>query len=263
MNNIHPSAKIASDVILGHDISIAEGVVIDHHAIIHDHVSIAAHSYIGCQCILGEYLADFYQDYENTAHPLTIGPHALLRSGTIIYGDTAIGSHFQTGHRTTIREKTVIGDHVRLGTMADIQGHCSIGRYVSIHSGVFVAPNSIIEDYVWLFPHVVLTNDPTPPSDSEKGVTIRRFASVAARAMILPGLTIGEHALIGAGSVVTHDVPPGKAAVGTPARVKGDVETIINPDSGEPAYPWPRHFSRGMPWKEQGYDAWAAQHEAP
>lgn len=261
MNKIHPSARIAPDVILGDHVTIAEHVVIDHHAIIHDHVTIEADSYIGCQCILGEYLADFYPEQINRQHPLRIGSHALIRSGTIIYGDTVIGSHFQTGHRATIREKTQIGDHVRLGTMADIQGHCSIGHYVSIHSGVFIAPSSTIEDYVWLFPHVVLTNDPTPPSDSEKGVTIRQYASIAARSLILPGLAIGEHALVGAGSVVTHDVPPGKAVVGSPARIKGDVEAIINPDSGEPAYPWPKHFCRGMPWKDKGYEAWLAENE--
>lgn len=259
MNSIDPSARLHESVILGDEIHIGRSVVIEAGAVIHDHVCIGDDSHIGCQCILGEHLSDYYAGGENLPHPLVIGEHALIRSGTIIYGGTRIGSCFQTGHRAVIRESAEIGEHVRIGTMTDVQGHCRIGNYVNIHSGVFLAPDCVIEDYVWLFPHVVLTNDPTPPSETEAGVVIGRFASVAARSLILPGVKIGEEALVAAGSVVTRDVPAGMLAMGMPAKVRGRTENIINPKNGLPAYPWREHFDRGMPWQGMSYRAWVQQ----
>ena len=78
----------------------------------------------------------------------------------------------------TIRENSNIGEHVRIGTLSDIQGYCQIGNYVNMHSNVHVAQASIIHDYVWLFPYVVLTNDPQPPSMTTAGVEIDRLCSL-------------------------------------------------------------------------------------
>lgn len=116
-------------------------------------------SRIGPQCILGETSTMRPEE----SKPLVIGESALLRSGTVIYADSEIGPDFQTGHRVTIRENTKIGSHVRIGTLSDIQGYCSLGNYVHLHSNVHVGQKSIVGDYVWIFPYVILTNDPTPP----------------------------------------------------------------------------------------------------
>lgn len=256
MNVIDKSAKIHETVILGDNVTIGKNVVIGAYTILHDNVSIGDDAYIGCQCILGEYLSDHYSG-EEKPHPLVIGHHALIRSGTIVYGDTEIGPYFQTGHRAVIREKAHIGEHVRIGTMSDVQGHCRIGSYVNIHSGVFLAPDCVIEDFVWLFPHVVLTNDPMPPSNLESGVVIGRFASVAARSLLLPGVKIGQDALVAAGSVVTRDVPDGALVMGVPAKPHGNAADITDPETGLPAYPWRNHFDRGMPWNGSTYEQWS------
>ena len=141
--------------------------------------------------------------------------------------------------------------------MTDIQGNCKIGNYVSMQSGVYVAAQSVIKDFVWLFPHVVLTNDPHPPSELELGITIEDFACVAARSVILPGKVVGKDSLVGAGTVVNKDVPPGKVVVGNPCREMEDTINIKNKFTGEDVYPWRYHFDRGMPWKDVGYDTWA------
>ena len=126
---IAPTATILDGVTIGENVVIGDGVWIDRGCIIRDNVRIGNNSRIGARCILGEYLQDFYRELHNGEHPLVIGENALIRSETIIYGDTTIGTSFQSGHRVTLREHTRIGDHVSVGTLSDIQGyHGKSGR---------------------------------------------------------------------------------------------------------------------------------------
>lgn len=97
-------------------------------------------------------MMDFCLDREMHDHKLTIGNHALLRSGTIIYTESEMGDHFQTGHRVTIREKSRIGSHCSIGTLSDIPGNRRIGDYVRMHSNVHVGQLSTVDNYVWISP---------------------------------------------------------------------------------------------------------------
>lgn len=259
---IHPSAKIGQNVtikegtIVGKNVTIEDNVFIDYGCIIRDNVHIKKGSFIGARCILGEYLMDFYKDRTNKVHPLVIGENALIRTENVIYGDTVIGDNFQSGHKVTIRENTKIGNNVRLGTLSDIQGYCEIGNYVSMHSNVHIGQKTKINDYIWIFPYVVLTNDPTPPSDELLGVIIESFAIVATGSVLLPGVHIHEDALVGAGAVVTKDVAKEMVVVGNPAKEICSVREIKNKFTGEPVYPWRYTFKRGMPWEESDYETW-------
>ena len=256
MNNISRSAIIKEGVIIGENVTIEDDVYIDCGAIIRDNVHIKKGTFIGARCIIGEYLIDFFDEYKNNSHPLVIGENSLIRSETIIYGDSEIGDNFQTGHRVTIREKSKIGHHVRVGTLSDIQGYCEIGNYVNMHSNVHIGQKSVIKDYVWIFAYVILTNDPTPPSNNLVGVTIESFAIIATSTVVLPGVHIGRDALVGAGAVVTKDVNDLKVVVGNPAKEVRDVTEIKDKFTGKNVYPWRYTFERGMPWKDIGYDNW-------
>lgn len=254
---IAPSALLCDNVVIGENVVIEENVFIDTGCIIRDNVRIGKGTRVGARCILGEYLQDFYENLSSEQpHPLQIGENGLIRSETIVYGDCVIGDYFQTGHRVTIREHSHIGHHVRVGTLSDIQGHCQIGNYVNLHSNVHIGQASIIHDYVWLFPYVVLTNDPCPPSTELRGVEVESFAVVATSTVVLPGVQIGRDALVGAGSVVTKSIPAEMVAFGSPAKLHGSVRDVKNPVNGENAYPWRYHFDRGMPWQGQKYEQW-------
>ena len=152
----------------------------------------------------------------------TIGANGVIRSGTILYADVVAGNNFSTGHNVMIREKTTIGDGVSIGTNTIIEGNTIIGNNVSLQSLVYIPTGVVIEDDVFIGPNAVLTNDPYPPhgGDNLKGPVIRKGASIGANATILPGVEIGEGALVAAGAVVTHDVPPRTLAVGNPARFR-------------------------------------------
>ena len=182
----------------------------------------------------------------------------MIRSGTIIYGDTNIGNDFQTGHRVTIREKTQIGNHVSIGTLSDIQGNCEIGNYVRLHSSVHIGQLSIIDDFVWIYPYVVLTNDPTPPSEHFVGVHVRNFAIIATGSIVMPGLEIGQDSLVAAGAIVTKFVDPYTVVAGNPGKVISDIRKIKNKITGESVYPWRHNFKNYMPWSESDFATWYA-----
>nr|WP_319376937.1 acyltransferase [uncultured Methanoregula sp.] len=150
-----------------------------------------------------------------------IGKNATLRSGTIIYCDVIIGDDFQTGHNVMIREKTRIGNHVAIGTSTVIDGKVTIGNNVSIQSMVYIPTDTRIGNHVFIGPNTVLTNDRYPPSYGRmEGPLIKDRAAIGANATILPGVCIGEGALVAAGSVVTRDVPDRMLAIGSPAKMR-------------------------------------------
>lgn len=271
------SAQISDNVIIGENVVIGENVIIksgcviennvtildevyiDYNVIIRDEVTIGKKSFLGANCILGEYTADVLSNSGSKNAVLDIGENALIRSGSIIYAGTTIGKHFQTGHRVTIREKAVIGEYVSIGTLSDIQGYCEIGNYVKMHSNVHIGQESKIEDYVWIFPYVILTNDPTPPSYELKGVTLKSFAVVATGSILLPGVTVEGDSLVAAGAVVTKDVRKGDVVGGNPAKVISHISKIKNHITGENVYPWRYTFKRGMPWEDSDYQTWYEQ----
>lgn len=254
--------EIGENVTLGHnciiedEVALADNVVIDHNVIIRKGTMIGKNSFIGANSIIGEKQITAFDGKRKESPKLTIGENALIRSGSIVYESSKIGDNFQTGHQVTIREETQIGNHVSIGTLSDIQGHCMIGNYVNLHSNVHIGQKSQIDDYVWIFPYVVLTNDPTPPSEYLQGVHICSFAVIATSSVILPGIQVEEDSMVAAGAVVTKDVKKFEVVGGNPAKKISDIRTIKNKITGENAYPWRYHFSRKMPWEDIGYMEW-------
>jgi UDP-2-acetamido-3-amino-2,3-dideoxy-glucuronate N-acetyltransferase len=124
-----------------------------------------------------------------------------------------------------------IGDECKIGTFVEIQKGVSIGRRVKISSHTFVCEGVTIEDEVFVGHGVMFINDKYPRATNTDGslqteadwsvkpTLVKRCASIGSNATILCGVTIGERAIIGAGSVVTHDVPPDAIVAGVPARV--------------------------------------------
>jgi acetyltransferase-like isoleucine patch superfamily enzyme len=159
-----------------------------------------------------------------------IAAGASINSHTVIYAGNKIGKNFRAGHGVLLREDNEIGDDVSIGSGSNVEHHVRIGKGVRLHSNVFVPELSVLEDGCWLGPNVVLTNARYPASPTTKqelvGPHVEALAKIGANTTILPGVRIGAGALVGAGSVVTKDVPPGAVAVGNPARVIKHVSQI-------------------------------------
>lgn len=199
---ISPTARIHANVLLGDDAEVGDFVVIGEPA--RGKVS-------------GEVKT-------------VIGKGATIRSHTVIYAGNVIGDRFQTGHGTLIREDNRIGHDVSIGSASIVEHHVIIEDGARIHSQAFVPEFSRLAEKCWVGPRVVITNARYPVSqgvkDSLQGATIGRRAKIGANATLLPGVTIGDDALVGAGSVVTKDVPNEQVVVGNPARVVNTVRDI-------------------------------------
>jgi acetyltransferase-like isoleucine patch superfamily enzyme len=187
-----------------------KNVVLGTHCIIDDGVRLGIPS--------REYLEKPVLEIPNTE----IGRRGVIRSGSVVYCEVKIGDNFQTGHNVLIREKTLIGDNVLIGTNSIIEGRSNIEKNSIIQSMVYIPINSKIEEGVFIGPNAVLTNDKYPPGPKKnlQGPKLRKNCTIGANATILPGIEIGEGALVAAGSIVTKNIPPKKLAIGIPSRIK-------------------------------------------
>jgi acetyltransferase-like isoleucine patch superfamily enzyme len=162
-----------------------------------------------------------------------IGKNAVIRSHTVIYAGNEIGDHFNTGHSALIREENHIGNNVSIGSHTVIEHHLDIHDSVRIHSQAFVPEYTVLERGCWIGPNVVFTNALHPlckhVKECLKGATVKQGAKIGANSTILPDITIGENALIGAGSVVVKHVEPGTVAAGSPAKFIKKVSDLTCP----------------------------------
>ena len=248
---ISPTAQIGANVKIG------------DNTVIYDNVEIGDNTIVANDCILGEPTGDYYKDPDNyTNAPLIIGADSLIRSHCILYAGSTFGEGLITGHHVVVREKAQVGTNCLLSTFVDVQGNCSIGNHTRLYSNVHVGELTLLGNFVYVFPFTVFTNDPQPPSLGLKGSTVGDYTFITVHCSILPGVSIGKHALIGANSVVSRDVADYMLALGSPAKAIADVRTIPSKDDKTRMhYPWTNHFYRGMPWEEGGYEDWIKKEE--
>lgn len=134
-----------------------------------------------------------------------------------------IGSDTRIWQYCVVFAGAVIGRNCNLCAHTLIEGDVVLGNNVTVKSGVFLWDGTRIEDDVFIGPNATFTNDPIPRSkvypETFDGIRVRRGASIGANATLLPGVIVGQYAMVGAGAVVTRDVPDYAVVVGNPARV--------------------------------------------
>ena len=165
-------------------------------------------------------------------HPTAeVSPEAVIGDGTYIWRQAHVREGASTGEMCNIGKGVFIDTHVRIGSRVKIQNHVSVFEGVTLEDGVFVGP------------HVCFTNDLYPRAINPDGTLksaddwqitptlVKYGASIGAGVVILCGVTIGEFALVGAGSMVTRDVPAYALVTGNPARQRGYVCRCARPFS--------------------------------
>jgi UDP-2-acetamido-3-amino-2,3-dideoxy-glucuronate N-acetyltransferase len=156
---------------------------------------------------------------------LTIGDGSIVGAGAVLYSAASFGRRVLIGDLASVREGAQIGDGVIIGRGAMLLYDCTVGRFSRIQDQVHLVGAMVVEEHVFIGMGVVATNDNDVylsrfgiSRQQPRGPIVRRLAAIGAGATILPGVEIGEGALVGAGSVVTRDVEPWTIVMGVPAR---------------------------------------------
>jgi len=160
--------------------------------------------------------------------PAEIGEGTVVSTGAIVFAGARIGARVILGDQSCVRERVTIGDDVVLGRGSLVENDTTVGAMTRIQAEAYITAYSTLEDHVFIAPGVVTTNDNFMGRTEQrrelmKGPTIRRGARVGGGAILCPGIEVGEEAFVGAGAVVTKNVPPRVIVVGNPARVLRDV----------------------------------------
>ncbi|MBN2012881.1 N-acetyltransferase [candidate division KSB1 bacterium] len=231
MNYIDESAKlgtgttVGTNTIIEKDVMIGENCTIGHHVVIRegsqigDNVRIDDHTVIGKQPMRSK--RSIFK--AETPPPAKISNDCLFGAHVVIYAGSTISNNVLVADTAAIRENVTIGEYTIVGRGATVENFCKVGKKCKLETACYITAYSVIEDYCFIAPGVMTTNDNFLGRTEErfkhfKGVTVRRGGRIGGRAVILPGIEIGEDAVIGAGSVVTKDVPARQIVVGAPAK---------------------------------------------
>ena len=213
---------------VGHDVSIGRFTEVLAGSEIGDNCVIGSRCIIGHPSKLELQRADFSATSPRVSDLIVkepvarIGAGAIIRSGSIIYQYVIIGERLRTGHNTLVREHVTIGENCVVGTNAILDGYIRVGSNSMIQSNCYITQSTRIGNGVFISPGcAVFDNKRMILGEGLERTTIGDYVRIGGGTKILPGITLGKFALIGAGSVVTKDVPPKAIAYGVPAEIKG------------------------------------------
>jgi acetyltransferase-like isoleucine patch superfamily enzyme len=207
MAEIHPTAIVYEGTVLG------DGVRVLEHAVVGKQPSLGARS----------------TAKREPLSPTVVGAGTVISTAAIVFAGSTIGERCIVGDQSCIRERVELGDDCILGRGSLIENDTTVGRGTRIQADAYVTAYSTLEEDVFIAPCVVTTNDnfmgrTEKRKELMKGPTVRRGARIGGGAILCPGIEVGAEAFVGAGAVVTKDVPPGVVVVGSPARVLRDVD---------------------------------------
>ena len=217
---IHPTAIVHPGTVLG------DGVRVLEHAVVGKQPTLSPRS-----TTKREPLA-----------PAVLGAGTVVSTGAIVFAGTTIGARVILGDQSCVRERVAIGDDVVVGRGSLVENDTTIGAMTRIQADAYITAYSTLEEHVFIAPCVVTTNDNFMGRTEKRlellrGPVIRRGARIGGGAVLCPGVEIGEEAFVGAGAVVTKDVPARVVVVGSPARVLREVpedELLVEPDRSGP-----------------------------
>lgn len=216
----------APGLCLGPGVELPDDVELGAHVVIHAGVRIGAGCRIQSGAVIGKQLvlgalsttpapdADAVTVLERGA---AVGCHAVIVAGASVGEGAVVGDHTLIREHARMEADSVLGSGAALGRGVRLGARSKVMNY----SGI--SHSSMVEEDVFVGPRVTTTNDPTlgrhGSADAIRGNTLRRGCRIASSVTFLPGVEVGEEALVGAASLVTHDVPARMVALGTPARV--------------------------------------------
>ena len=211
---IEKNVKIGDDCIIGHHVVIREGTAIGNSVRIDDNTVIGKQPLRSKRSIFKS---------NKTYTPSMIGDECLIGAQVVVYVGCEISNNVLIADSAAVREDVKVGEFTIIGRSCTIENFTTIGKKCKLETNSYITAYSVIEDYCFIAPGVVTTNDNYLGRTEErfkhfKGVTVRKGGRIGGGAVILPGLEIGEDAIVAAGSVVTRNVPARQIFAGVPAK---------------------------------------------
>jgi acetyltransferase-like isoleucine patch superfamily enzyme len=257
---VAPTARIGEGAIITGQVEIGDGVQVGRYCIlegspqrktviesgtlledfvkVHPGVWLGKESWVEAYTILGHPTKADLMGHDDSASAgrvedllirpasTVIGAGAVIRSHSVIYTHVEIGQSLITGQGIMIREHTSIGDNCVFGTHASTDGYCSIGPMGHIGQYAQLSQSARIGRCVFIGGHTVFSDNKQAIRDVNHdlfGATIGDFVRVGLSCVIMPSIVVGDYSLVGAGSVVTRNVPQRMIAYGNPARVEREL----------------------------------------
>ena len=200
--DVHPTAIVHPGTVLG------EGVRVLEHAVVGKQPTLSPRS----------------TARREPLPPTVIGDGTVVSTGAVVFAGSTVGDRVILGDQCCVRERVAIGNDVVVGRGTLVENDTTIGAMTLIQAHAYITAYTTLEEHVFIAPCVVTTNDnfmgrTEKRLEQLRGPTVRRGARVGGGAILCPAIEIGEEAFVGAGAVVTKDVPPRAVVVGNPARV--------------------------------------------
>lgn len=232
MCQIGKNTKIAKTAIIHKNVLIEDEVIIHDYVVIYPGTVVKRGTEIFDHCVLGKLPTSpgitsrvLKTEYDY----LVVGEYCVLCTGVVLYAGTTIGHNNLLGDFCSIREDCKIGNNCIISRNVSVNYNTEIGNYTKIMDNTHITGNMKIGNHVFISVLVATTNDNTMGreeynSEHVFGATIEDDVTIGAAANILPHVTIGKNAIVGAGAVVTKNIPPNKVVMGIPAKIIKDVE---------------------------------------
>ncbi|NCC97764.1 MAG: N-acetyltransferase [Synergistales bacterium] len=217
---IEEGVSLGDNVQIGHNVVIKSGVVVGNGSIVLDGSILGKlPAKAGLSATTGEVVE---------LPPLILGKNVTVGANCVIYRGASVGDGVFFGDCATVREDVSIGELTIIGRGATVENKTTIGMRCKIETNAYITAMSTVEDYCFIAPSVAFSNDNYLGRTEERkkhfaGPVLRKGARVGVNATLLPGVEIGQDALVAAGAVVTKDVPPRTIVAGCPARPFGEV----------------------------------------
>ena len=219
--------EVGSHAVIGEGAVLEEGVRLGSHAVVHPQTRIGAGTLVGDHAILGKLPTSAATSTLKAAGqlpPLELGPRCTVGALAVIYAGTTLAEEVFVADLASIRERCRLDRHVIVGRGVTVENDVTIGEATKLQAEVYITALSTLEDHIFVAPCVSTTNDNYMARTEErfkhrKGCVLRSGSRIGGGAVLLPGVEVGEEAVVGAGSVVTRAVPPMQVAYGVPARV--------------------------------------------
>lgn len=232
MKRIDESARVAQTAIIYDDVEIEADVIIHDYVIVYPNTVVKKGCEIYDHCVLGKLPTapgNTSRKLKTEYSKLIVGENCILCPGVVLYTGSTIGSRNLLGDSCSIREECESGSNCIIGRNVCVNYHTYIGNGTKIMDNTSITGNMKIGSHVFISMQVVTSNDNTMgrrdyDEKHVKGPTIENYVTVGAGANILPGVNIGENAIVGASALVTKDVPANKVVMGVPAKIVRDVK---------------------------------------